>query len=863
MAITYHLARNAGGEYDRKKYRMSPMEFVIKHIPDGTPFQIYIDAIGSDNDVTEDFEALKEDAEFFVVESVGGGFTDSFAFKLFIDPLGVTKFIQKLISPQTSKTGIASNQQGESPNNSLTDRTNKPRPYERSYDICGTVQSIPNDIMKTYRMYDATGSIIEYGYYDVGRGYLDTPASGVTDGDSLYSEITGSSAAVYAPFTSPNSGDTPQLLIGDPIADGLYTTIISNQVDGPQLKAPNDLGSDVGGVGVAQYFAATHRGQITDSTGDSAFNTYIKAGELAAFFNMVCDTPGTGTEAVLSGIYTVISVSAVDIIVDLTGHPNESEWAEMGSTPYVVQEADAQGALVAPYDAGTKSYTDWFSMTKITSERVVGNFTATSGMYKDDGKTKKTASVTLSMDYQALDANGLPYGPVYTVSGTVSGRTTEQTGISLVGYLPIASNFRARARRTSNKDFDFNGQVVDDLTWDNLYGQTRDYTRDYGNRTTVHTARRRTPRATSISSPKLALVVTEKIYRYRGNGVFDSYMSNNTQAIQSLIRLLRDPLCGNLNLTAENMDRLLAVQEEIEGYFGNPEAGQFCYTFDAYDTTMQDIISIISDAVFCKPFREGNAVLLDFDRPRIGPEMVFTHRSKTGGEKWTRNFNTKDRYDSLKFSYINPLTNVKETITIPAAGGVKTETYDSKGIRNYRQAFWAAYRRFQRNSLNRVAVEFTATEEGIFARPERAISVVKGSRVSPFDGYIVAVDGLTLVLSQNVEFVDGDDHSLILKKRDGSVQSVGVVKGHNDRTVIMVEAPQEAIYVGNSALKTEFSFGNEQRHNAQMVVVSTVEPGTDRTVKITGYNYTDDYYAYDGVAPFGSAFSSGFNNGFA
>jgi hypothetical protein len=862
LAITYHLVRNPDGGYDSKKYCMPPMDFVIKHIPDGTPFQIYIEEVGEDNDVTEDFEVLKEDAEFFVVESVGGGFTDSFAFKLFIDPLGVTKFIQKLITPQGPKTGIASNAQGESPNNSLTDRTNKPRPYERSYDICGTVQSIPNDLMQTYRLYDAAGNIVEYGFYDVGRGYLDTPASGVTDGDSLYSEITGSSAAVYAPFTSPNSGDAPQLLIGDAVNEGLYVTLVSNEVDGPQLKAQNDLGSNVGGVGVARYFSATHRGSITDVSGDSAFNTYIKAGELTSFLNIVCDTPGTGTEAVLSGVYPVISVSSVDIIVDLAGHPNESEWSEMGSTAYIVQDASAPGAVVSPYDTLSKSYTDWFAVTKYKTERVVGNFTATSGMYKDDGKTKKTAEVTVVLEYQSLDDSGVPYGPVYSSEGSVSGRTTEQTGVSVIGVLPEPSKFRARARRATLKDFGFNGQVVDDLTWDNLYGQSRDLTANYGNRTTVHTARRRTPRATSISSPKLALVVTERIYKYLGNGVFDSSLSNNTQAVQSLIRLLRDPVCGNLTLTAENMDQLLAVQEEVEQYFGDIRAGQFCYTFDSYDATMQDIISIISDAIFCKPFRQGNAILLDFDRPRIGPEMIFTHRSKATGEKWTRNFNTKDRYDSLKFSYIDPATNVKETITIPEDGGLKTETYDSKGIRNYAQAYWAAYRRFQRNSFNRIAVEFTAMEEGIFAKPGRAISVVKGSRVSPFDGYIVAVDGLSLVLSQNVDFVEGDDHSLILKKRDGSVQSVRVVKGHNDRTVIMTEAPQEAIYTGNSALKTEFSFGNEERHNAQMVLVSTVEPGDDRTVKITGYNYTDEYYAYDGVSPLGRGFSNGFSNGF-
>ncbi|EDF0606927.1 hypothetical protein BZ354_23250, partial [Salmonella enterica subsp. enterica serovar Enteritidis] len=199
---------------------------------------------------------------------------------------------------------------------------------------------------------------------------------------------------------------------------------------------------------------------------------------------------------------------------------------------------------------------------------------------------------------------------------------------------------------------------------------------------------------------------------------------------------------------------------------------------------------------------------------------------------------------------------------IPETGGLKTETYDSKGIRNYKQAFWAANRRHQKNILKKISVSFTATEEGIFALPNRAISVVKGSRMATYDGYITAVNGLTVELSQPVKFTSGDDHSLVLKLRDGGVQSVRVVPGAHDRQVIMTSVPQEAIYTGNSALKTEFSFGNEARHNAQMILVSTVDPGDDRTVKITGFNYDKDFYKFDNVPPFGRAFSNGFDNGF-
>jgi hypothetical protein len=167
-----------------------------------------------------------------------------------------------------------------------------------------------------------------------------------------------------------------------------------------------------------------------------------------------------------------------------------------------------------------------------------------------------------------------------------------------------------------------------------------------------------------------------------------------------------------------------------------------------------------------------------------------------------------------------------------------------------------------KNQLAKLAVEFTALEEGAFARVGRTISVVKGSRVAPYDGYVVAVEGLKLTLSQPVEFIEGLEHSIILKKRDGSVQSAIVTRGANSREVILSTALAEEPYTGNSALKTEFSFGSDDRHAGQHVVVSTVEPSGDRTVKITGYNYSDDFYLYDGVPAFFGGFSNGFSNGF-
>lgn len=847
MAIILHYTRNANGVFDRTKHTGMPMEFVVNRIPDGVPVRVYLGEIGEDTDVTDDFDALKdEDAVYHIVEGAGGG-------ALVVGALVALVVVAAtvLLTKKPSLVVAATNNQAKSANNSLTDRSNKPRPYERSYDICGTVQTIPNDLMQTYKAFNPTGALLEYSYYDAGRGHLHIEADGVTEGDTLISDITGSSVAVYAPYTSPNNTTSPQLQIGDVIDQKLYVTYSNDDVDGIVLKAPNDIGANPSADGTAKRISNT--GYIYDPSGDSAFSEFLSVGGIAVLSNFdVADVTN------LNGSFEVLYVDDFEVRLAVNGAAN---WDALtsGQTYTLTERSDT---FIGPRNTYDVSLTDWYYMVRGEVDRVLANVAGQNGLYKYDGGYSRT-SVTVELQYQMIDSQRNPIGDIYTVQGTVTGNSTDYVGKSIYGQLPTASRFRARMRRITNLDKDYDGTVSDEITFINLYGQSLDTTPHYGNRTTVHCARKQTPRAASIDNPELRMIATEMCYKYLGNGVFDTVMTPNTQAVQSLIRLARDPAVGNLELTTANMDKLLAVQEEIESYFGSELAGQFCYTFDDYDTTMQDIVQTIAEAVFCTAYRKGADIMLRFDRPVAGPEMVFTHRSKTTGtEKWTRTFNDSTTYDSLSFSYIDPDTNVQETIYIPEELGANTEEYESKGVRNYQQAYWLAWRRYQRNALSKVVVEFEATEEGALATPGGVISVVKGSRIAPQDGYVVAVNGLTLTLSQPVTFTPGDDHSIILKKRDGSVQSISVIKGSHDREVIMLSAPEEAIYTGNSALKTEFSFGNEARHNAQRIVVSSIDPGDDRTVKITGYNYDEGFYKYDGVAPFGRGFSDGFSNGF-
>jgi len=192
------------------------------------------------------------------------------------------------------------NRTQQSPNNALGSRENQLRLLERVEDIYGTVKSIPSLMMPTYNKYIGHRKY-EFGYYCVGRGYY--ALAELRDGDTLISGITGASAAVYDPFTSPNSGHAPVLQIGDAIIDDVLTVRRAIEVDGITLKALNQV--QLPADGTSQY-SYTPGGVITQAVKRPNMNAVCTVGDQ-------------------------ITVAMSDYVVELTPAVPPDEWGEGGS----------------------------------------------------------------------------------------------------------------------------------------------------------------------------------------------------------------------------------------------------------------------------------------------------------------------------------------------------------------------------------------------------------------------------------------------------------------------------------------------------------------------------------------------------
>lgn len=183
------------------------------------------------------------------------------------------------------------NRTQESPNNALGTRENQVRMLQRVEDIYGTVKAVPSLMMPTYNKY-VDNAKVEYGYYCVGRGYHEI--SEIRDGDTLMSEIGGASAAVYHPFSSPNSG-APFLQIGPAIIDRIVSVRRAVEVDGITLKAQNQI-------------------QLEPASG-----YYLLP-------------PGPQREFSIGGRNTTVPASSTDRIVQIFKRPNFSAVVQPGQT---------------------------------------------------------------------------------------------------------------------------------------------------------------------------------------------------------------------------------------------------------------------------------------------------------------------------------------------------------------------------------------------------------------------------------------------------------------------------------------------------------------------------------------------------
>lgn len=747
-----------------------------------------------------------------------------------------------LTAPQVTATGQRS---ASSPNNNLSDRQNKARPNGRIPDIFGKVRSTPDLLTVPYKIFNSKNVEIEISYMCVGRGSYEL--DDIKDGDTLVSEIVGTSLQVYDPFTSPNFG-TPSLTIGDAITDAFLNVKQVTGVNGQTLPAPN-AGSF---TWTSAQLGATNSGgsQVTMSSGQlKDMRNLFGDGDRIQLSGFA---PG-GVN--LDGIYQIPGVAPYFPIPGGGAHAVGKLYVKLWEPQFVnpnwgsLSGGSTTGTLTNLDDAASQ-WIGPFTIDMSDLTTIICNFVALQGLYTvTNSGDQDSLDIDIEVEATPINADGSPRGAVELFTTTLSGSavSTGQVGVTLYCAVASPGRYSVRVHRTTDHNYTFSGQTVEEVKIKEIYGAAPITQTDFGNVTTIFARSLGTTQALSVKERKLNMWATRKLPARVSGSTFTVGLFATQSADDIISAICLDPYLGNQLAAQMDFDTIYSTIAAVKTYFGTDEVGQFNYTFDKEDLSFENTVQTVASAILCQAYRRGSIITLSFEQATPDSSLLFNHRNKApGSETRTISFGNQNDYDGVWLDYISSVDGAKVTYYIPAnQSSVNPKKIDGIGITSLLQAYFHAWRAWNKIRYQNIAVAFTAMQEANKLVMNERILVADNTRSSTQDGEIWDQIGLELTLSQSVNLTGGS-YSIFIQHYDGTIENISITAGSASNKVLLAVAPRLSLALDEqqTALPTYLIVGATAVRELACLVTEK-KPQDNYTVDMTCANYDARFYQND------------------
>lgn len=563
-------------------------------------------------------------------------------------------------------------------------------------------------------------------------------------------------------------------------------------------------------------------------------------------FNSSADLGNSTLGASLDGIYSISSISADQITLANVTIINP-EWSKIddlygGSTAGVM--SDITLSIVE------NKWVGWFNIDDPEATQITANFYFPQGLYTttDSGKTR-SGWIDIAFQYQSLDENDNPISTVKESVWQVFRTTKNSFGVTYRVTLPKTGKFRFRIAKIAEKDWNrpVNECKVKDVYATHTLNKSR-----YSDVTVVRTRQVATDGALSLKERKLNCLVTRKL-KVDGTGALVA----TRDAGQAIINMALDKHEGRRSSSEIDTDQILAEILKISTYFKSTIPTEFNYTFDDSNVSFEEAVGMVASAVFCESYRFGNKLRIRFEQPQASSVLLFNHRNKViGSEKRTYKFGIDKDYDGIKIEYTSPDDDERVNYYLSYDASTDTVTEDdsatnpleitTSGIRSHAVAKIRAWREWNKLRYHTVSCEFTGLDEShLLIRNDRILNC-DNTEVDVQDGQVERVDGLTLTLSQEVEFIRGVTHYCHLQLSDGTVEVIEVTAGEFVDQVNLVRAPRlPLVYDDDRYVKTLYTIVRDDEAEREAFMMTELTPNDAMTNKLTCINYSDDYYKND------------------
>lgn len=740
-----------------------------------------------------------------------------------------------------------------SPNNELSSRSNKPRPNGRIPDIFGTVRSTPDLIAVPYSVF-RNNIEIEHMVGVVGRGQY--RIIDAYDGETRIDDIDGASVQLYELDANIDTG-TPFKVFGDLITETPYQTAKSNSVNGQVLRPPNSV--DFGGSNDV-YFEYPNLVKL-DPSSERDFRDVFKDVFAVLSLVRIRDTQFDWFDAVnatsltlnLDGTYIITSVTKDTLTLNDPASTN-ANWSKLEIPNEVDSRTDGRTANKSPsffvIGFNDPRTIGGFVLEDPQRTHVILNFVALNGLYKENGDAQYSYHADLQITVEQIDENDEPLSATDVNTVTMVGSSTQKETVARTVYFEtsFAGRCRVSVRRTSDTDRDFEGTVVDEVKWRDLYSAREFERKQYGDVTVVRARTRATSGALSVKERKLNFLVQRKLPTYDvATGTMTTTRTATNSAADAFAAVCLDPFIGRRDVSEVDLAGIYQAIADVEEYFGTPSAAEFCYTFDRENQSFEEIATTIAQAVFCEAYRQGNQIKLSFERETDDSVLLFNHRNKVPkSEKRTITFGIENSFDGVEYEWIDPADDTKTVLKIPNDAITNPKKITSVGVRNARQAHFSAWRVWNKLKYQRESVEFEALRESdLLVRKDR-ILVADNTRTGTQDGEIETQTGLIVTTSQPCVFDPLKTYTMHLQLYDGSVDAIGCAAGTNAYSVVLDRAPLLPLVLEHDRyLRTIYMITSNDDTRAKAFLVGEKSNAGRMTNSLKCVNYDARYYQND------------------
>ena len=227
------------------------------------------------------------------------------------------------------------------------------------------------------------------------------------------------------------------------------------------------------------------------------------------------------------------------------------------------------------------------------------------------------------------------------------------------------------------------------------------------------------------------------------------------------------------------------------------------------------------------PFLQGGLVRFVRDEPRELPVALFSTRNIVKSSfKIDFIMPGDDTADSVTVEFFNQKTWKLDEVTanLPESVGEQPATVSLFGCTDKDQALREGLYMAAANRYRRRMVSFRTELEGMIPTYGDLIAISHDMPRWGESGEVVAYEHLTLTLSEPVTFNEGSVHSIVLRRRDGSLSGPWrVLQGQSETQVLLEEEIDFTPSTGSSEERTHFSFGVGE-HWGALARVLAVQP---------------------------------------